>query len=132
MTDRGHPGMGSVALQGLVALLVLDEAPQRDGGRAPGSGTASARDALREVAQLARAIETPAQAGDLVPRLPSFARFAGLRGCRLLVQRASLFSSDPDFPAGDARWSTPCRSDRSATMRACGCCASCAAAPGRW
>src|SRR3954449_10437656 len=48
------------------------------------------------------------------------------------VETASLVSSDPDFPAGDARWSTPCRSGRSATTRACGCCASCAAAPGRW
>jgi hypothetical protein len=50
--------VGTVALQGLVEQLVLDATPQPGGGVAPGSGTASARDALRAVAQLARAIGT--------------------------------------------------------------------------
>src|SRR3954467_13552617 len=43
----------------------------------------------------------------------------------------TVVSPDPDVPAGDARWPTPCRYGRSATTRATGCCASCAAAPGR-
>jgi hypothetical protein len=92
MTDRGHPGAGSVALQGLVELLVLDAAPQPDGGRAPGSGTASARDALKAVAQLARAIETPAQAGDLDPEQAH--RMAAL----LLVIRDALDPLGPHTP----------------------------------
>jgi hypothetical protein len=92
MADEGHPGMGSVALQGLVELLVLDETPQPDGGRAPGSGTASARDALRAVAQLARAIETPAQAGDLDPDQAH--RMAAL----LLVIRDAIDPLGPHTP----------------------------------
>jgi hypothetical protein len=67
VADKRHPDAGTVALQGLVEQLVLDDTPQPDDGRAPGSGTATPRDALRAVAQLARAIETPAQAGDLDP-----------------------------------------------------------------
>lgn len=59
--------MATVALQGLVEQLVLDATPHADAGSVPASGTASTRDALRAVAQLARAIETPAQAGDLDP-----------------------------------------------------------------
>jgi hypothetical protein len=92
MADKGHPGRGSVALQGLVELLVLDETPQSDGGRAPGSGTASSRDALRAVARLAREIETPAQAGDLDPEQAH--RMAAL----LLVIRDAIDPLGPNTP----------------------------------
>src|SRR4051794_874952 len=53
-------------------------------------------------------------------------------GCSLKGEAVTVVSSDPDFPAGDARWLNPCRCARSATTRATGCCASCAVAPGRW
>lgn len=84
--------MGTVALQGLVEQLVLDATPQPGGGQAPGSGTASARDALRAVAQLARAIETPAQAGDLDPEQAH--RMAAL----LLVVRDAIDPLGPQTP----------------------------------
>ena len=84
--------MGTVALQGLVELLVLDEEPQADTGRAAASGTASARDALKAVAQLARAIETPAQAGDLDPEQAH--RMAAL----LLVIRDAIEPLGPETP----------------------------------
>lgn len=59
--------MRSAALQGLIEQIVLDE-PDRDrSDTPPGSGTASSRDALRAVTRLARAIEVPADAGDLPP-----------------------------------------------------------------
>jgi hypothetical protein len=92
VADKRHPDVGTVALQGLVELLVLDESPQPDGG-APGSGTASARDALRAVAQLARAIETPAQAGDLDAEQAH--RMAAL----LLVIRDAIEPLGPHTPA---------------------------------
>jgi hypothetical protein len=84
--------VGTVALQGLVEQLVLDATPQPGGGVAPGSGTASARDALRAVAQLARAIETPAQAGDLDPEQAH--RMAAL----LLVVRDAIDPLGPQTP----------------------------------
>jgi len=84
--------VGTVALQGLVEQLVLDATPQPGGGQAPGSGTASARDALRAVAQLARAIETPAQAGDLDPEQAH--RMAAL----LLVVRDAIDPLGPQTP----------------------------------
>jgi hypothetical protein len=89
---KRHPDVGTVALQGLVEQLVLDETPQPDAGRAPASGTASARDALRAVAQLARAIELPAQAGDLGPEQAH--RMAAL----LLVIRDAIEPLGPDTP----------------------------------
>jgi hypothetical protein len=93
VADKRHPDVGTVALQGLVELLVLEETPRADIGRAPTSGTASARDALRAVAQLARAIETPAQAGDLDPEQAH--RMAAL----LLVIRDAIEPLGPDTPA---------------------------------
>lgn len=81
-----------MALQGLIEQLVLDETPRPDTGRAPASGTASARDALRAVAQLARVIETPAQAGDLDPEQAH--RMAAL----LLVIRDAIEPLGPDTP----------------------------------
>ena len=81
-----------MALQGLVEQLVLDETPRSDVAAAPGSGRASARDALRAVAQLARAIETPAQAGDLDPEQAH--RMAAL----LLVIRDAIEPLGPATP----------------------------------
>jgi hypothetical protein len=92
VADKRHPDVGTVALQGLVEHLVLDATPQPGGGQAPGSGTASARDALRAVAQLARAIETPAQAGDLDPEQAH--RMAAL----LLVVRDAIDPLGPQTP----------------------------------
>jgi hypothetical protein len=92
VADKRHPDVGTVALQGLVEQLVLDATPQPGGGQVPGSGTASARDALRAVAQLARAIETPAQAGDLDPEQAH--RMAAL----LLVVRDAIDPLGPQTP----------------------------------
>ena len=92
MADKRHPDAGTVALQGLIEQLVLDETPHSDTGRASTSGTASARDALRAVAQVARAIETPAQAGDLDPEQAH--RMAAL----LLVIRDAIEPLGPDTP----------------------------------
>ena len=89
---RHHPDAGTVALQGLVEQLVLDESPRADAGGAPTSGTANARDALRAIARLARAIETPAQAGDLDPEEAH--RMAAL----LLVVRDAIEPLGPDTP----------------------------------
>jgi hypothetical protein len=93
VADKRHPEAGTVALQGLVEQLVLNDTPRPDGGRAPGSGTATTGDALRAVAQLARAIETPAQAGDLDPEQAH--RMAAL----LLVIRDAIEPLGPATPA---------------------------------
>ncbi len=92
MADKRRADAGTLALQGLIEQLVLDETPHADVGRASASGTASARDALRAVAQLARAIETPAQAGDLDPEEAH--RMAAL----LLVIRDAIEPLGPDTP----------------------------------
>ena len=57
----------SLALQGLIEEIVLNEPERAESEVRPGSGTASSRDALRAVTRLARAIEVPADAGDLPP-----------------------------------------------------------------
>ena len=61
--------MRSLALQGLIEQIVLAEPDPEHGESelAPGAGTASSRDALRAITRLARAIEVPADAGDLPP-----------------------------------------------------------------
>ena len=41
-----------------------------------------------------------------MPRLPTFAR-PWATGSSLSVEAATVVSSDPDFPAGDARWPSP-------------------------
>ena len=56
-----------MALQGLIEEIVLNEPDQAESAAPPGSGVASTRDALRAVTRLARAIEVPADAGDLPP-----------------------------------------------------------------
>ena len=67
MEERRHVELPSVALQGLVAQIVLHDPDRSESESPPGSGTASTRDALRAVTKLARAIEVPADAGDLPP-----------------------------------------------------------------
>ena len=66
MTERRRLDVDAVALHGLIEQLVR-EAPRRSGGASPGSGVAGSGPALAAVAELARAIEVPAQAGDLDP-----------------------------------------------------------------
>ena len=66
MAETRHVVLPSLALQGLIEEIVLNE-PDRADESPPGSGTASSRDALRAVTRLARAIEVPADAGDLPP-----------------------------------------------------------------
>jgi hypothetical protein len=90
VADKRHLDVGAVALPGLVEQLLISEPTPRDGATAPGSGTATARDALRAVAELTRAIEVPAEAGDLDPEQAH--RMASL----LLVIRDAL---DPLGPA---------------------------------
>jgi hypothetical protein len=67
MADQRHLDLPSVALQGLIEQIVLYEPDPQGAQTAPGSGTASSHDALRAVQRLARAIEVPAEAGDLPP-----------------------------------------------------------------
>jgi hypothetical protein len=67
MGDTRHVDLSSLALQGLIEEIVLDESDRAEDETAPGSGTATSRDALRAVTRLARAIELPADAGDLPP-----------------------------------------------------------------
>jgi hypothetical protein len=67
MREARHMDLGSLALQGLIEGIVLEEPDGTQPGSPPGSGTASSRDALRAVTRLARAIEVPADAGDLPP-----------------------------------------------------------------
>ena len=68
MGEARHVDLRSLALQGLIEGIVLDE-PHRAESESPppGSGTASSADALRAVTRLARAIAVPADAGDLPP-----------------------------------------------------------------
>jgi len=57
-----------VALYGLIEELVRNRPSDRpESSAAVGPGAASKRDALTAVAELARAIEIPAQSGDLDP-----------------------------------------------------------------
>jgi hypothetical protein len=67
MGETRHVDLGSLALQGLIEQIVLSEPDMAQSETAPGSGTASSRDALRAITRLARAIEVPADAGDLPP-----------------------------------------------------------------
>jgi hypothetical protein len=67
MADKRHVDLPSVALQGLIEQIVLNEPDQSASQSPSGSGTASSRAALRAVTRLAHAIEVPADAGDLPP-----------------------------------------------------------------
>ncbi len=67
MGDKRHLSIPEVALQGLIEEIVLHE-PERLPSETPaGSGTATSEDALHALTHLARAIEAPADAGDLPP-----------------------------------------------------------------
>ncbi len=90
MADNRQLNVGAVALHGLIEQLLINEPSPPDGATAPGPGTATTHDALRAVAELARAIEVPAEAGDLDPEQAH--RMASL----LLVIRDAL---DPLGPA---------------------------------
>ena len=59
--------MGTVDLYGLIEQLIRSEPRPPETAAEPGAGAANNHDALVAVAELARAIETPAQAGDLDP-----------------------------------------------------------------
>ena len=67
MADTRHVQLRSLALQGLIEQIVLAEPEHAGSEPAPGAGTASSQDALRAITRLARAIEVPADAGDLPP-----------------------------------------------------------------
>jgi hypothetical protein len=67
MAETRHVNLPSLALQGLIEQIVLNEPDRAEPEKSPGSGTASSADALRAVTRLARAIEVPADAGDLPP-----------------------------------------------------------------
>jgi hypothetical protein len=69
MSAQRHVDVAAVDLFGLIDELVRAEPRQSESVPSPGAGVARNRDALAAVAQLARAIETPAQAGDLDPEL---------------------------------------------------------------
>lgn len=58
-----------MALYGLIEELVRSGPGQLEGTAASGAGVASKHDALMAAAKLARAIEEPAQGGDLDPEL---------------------------------------------------------------
>lgn len=67
MVDKRHVDLPSLALQGLIEQIVLNEPDQPASQSPPGSGTAGSRHALRAVTRLAHAIEVPADAGDIPP-----------------------------------------------------------------
>jgi polysaccharide deacetylase len=69
VTEKRHIAeVGAVALYGLIEELVRNRPSDRpESSAAVGPGAASKRDALTAVAELARAIEIPAQSGDLDP-----------------------------------------------------------------
>ena len=70
MTEKRHVAeVGAVALYGLIEELVRSGPGQLEGTAASGAGVASKHDALMAAAKLARAIEEPAQGGDLDPEL---------------------------------------------------------------
>jgi hypothetical protein len=70
VTEKRHVAeVGAVALYGLIEELVRSGPSGRlEEPAAPGPGAASKHDALTAVAELARAIEIPAEDGDLDPK----------------------------------------------------------------
>jgi hypothetical protein len=65
--EKRHVDLGAVDLDGLIEQLIRREPTQPENRVSPGGGVASSHDALTAVAQLATAIEVPAEAGDLDP-----------------------------------------------------------------
>jgi hypothetical protein len=92
--------VGAVALYGLIEELVRSRSKEPEGQAASGAGTANKQDALTAVAELARAIETPAQDGDLDPEHAH--RMASL----LLVIRDFIEPVGPDVDDHVSRYLT--------------------------
>jgi len=90
MAEKRHADVSAMALPGLVEQLLIREPGPPDRPTEPGSGMATVPDALRAIAELTRAIEVPAEAGDLDPEQAH--RMASL----LLVVRDAV---DPLGPA---------------------------------
>jgi hypothetical protein len=67
VTEKRHVDVDAVDLYGLIEQLIRREPTQPENQVSPGGGLASNHDALMAVAQLAAAIEVPAEAGDLDP-----------------------------------------------------------------
>jgi hypothetical protein len=67
MAEKRHVDLGAVDLYGLIEELVRSEPQQAEDAVSSGADVATNYDALLAVAQLARAIEKPAQTGDLDP-----------------------------------------------------------------
>jgi hypothetical protein len=68
VADMRHVAdVGAVALYGLIEVLVRNRPVEPPDPAVPRAGAASKHDALTAVAELARAIETPAQNGELDP-----------------------------------------------------------------
>jgi hypothetical protein len=65
VASNRHMSLGAIDLYGLIEQLVRSE--PHGLGAVPGTGAAGDNDALVAVAELARAIEVPAQTGDLDP-----------------------------------------------------------------
>jgi hypothetical protein len=92
MNAKRHVDVGAVDLYGLIEELVRSGPQRPENTSSPGTGVASNHDAIAAVAQLARAIEVPAEAGDLDPQQAH--RMASL----LLVIRDYI---EPVGPAAD-------------------------------
>jgi hypothetical protein len=84
--EHRHVDLASVDLYGEIEPLVR---PHPDTPESPGDGVATSSDALSALAQLALAIERPAQTGDLDPNLAY--RLSSL----LLVIRDYIAPVDP-------------------------------------
>ncbi len=65
VTDHADVSLTALPLYGLIEQLVRSRPHQDEEQASPGQGVASNHDALKAVAQLATALEIPAQAGDL-------------------------------------------------------------------
>jgi hypothetical protein len=98
MNAKRHVDVAAVDLFGLIEELVRSGPQQPGGESSPGTGVARNRDALAAVTQLVRAIETPAQAGDVDPELAH--RMASL----LLVIRDYIEPIGPDVDEHVSRY----------------------------
>jgi hypothetical protein len=99
VVDKRHVGeVGAVALYGLIEELIRSRPAEPRDPAASRAGAASKHDALTAVAELARAIETPAQDGDLDPEHAH--RMASL----LLVIRDFIEPVGPDVDQHVSRY----------------------------
>ena len=100
MNVKRHVDIGAVDLYGLIEELVRSGPHRSEAEASPGSGVTHNHDAITAVTQLARAIETPAQAGDLDPEQAH--RMASL----LLVIRDYIEPIGPDVDEHVSRYLT--------------------------